>query len=79
MKREKRMNSKAVVEIEYKFFNKYVDALLNVDFFFESVEVEGNNPPETFESKKWPGFYRLKYFDRNMDGVTYARPCYLKI
>lgn len=70
--------AKEVVETPYKFFTRYVDALLDSNYFVEAVDVEGGNPPENVDSKTMSGNFRLKHFRRDRAGAKFSEAIYLK-
>lgn len=71
--------SKGVIEMDYKFYPTYLDALLDTNSTVETIEVEGGNPPEEIESKSLTGSYRLKTFPRYIDGAKFIENVFIKI
>lgn len=73
--------TKGVQEFEIKFFQAYVDALLNQNFIIRTIEVENNHLPQTItidnegESKN----YRMIPFKRSNDRGNYLENVYVYI
>lgn len=57
--------SKTVREEQFKFYLSFLDALMDENYFLETVEVEDNVIPESLECKNLSGKYRLKSLLRN--------------
>jgi hypothetical protein len=69
--------NKTVTERSFKFFNTYLDALLDEKFSLETIEFEGTTPPEQYDNKMSDNF-RLKNFSRHNAGVSFIEQVYIK-
>lgn len=68
--------SKTVREVEVKFYNTYLDALLDSNGSTEIIELEDEVYLEALKSKIFSGEFRLKSFHRQ---GNYIEKVYLKI
>jgi cell fate regulator YaaT (PSP1 superfamily) len=72
---------KCVQEFELKFYNTYLDALLDEKYFIKTLEIENNTLPNTVsieidgKIKK----YRLKPFKRQTSGSNYLENVFVLI
>jgi hypothetical protein len=70
--------SKSVQEIEYKFFHTHSDAKLDINFWIESVDVEGGSPPDKVTSKIMKEEFSLRPFPRLTGIDRFIEQIYLK-
>lgn len=71
--------SKTVQEVEFKFFQKYVDALLDSNYVVESVDVEGGSPPDFVRSKTLQEDFLIKNFTRSNGKDKFIEKVYIKV
>lgn len=72
---------KAVREVEFKFFTKYIDALMNENYYLKTLEIE-NNQYEESVSVEFNGKtedFRLKRFQRQNNEGNFLESVYIQI
>jgi hypothetical protein len=75
------MTNKCVQEFELKFYNTYLDALMDEKYLLKIIEVENNTLPSsiTIEINGNLENFRLKPFKRQNERGTFLENVYLKI
>lgn len=73
--------AKTVREVDFKFYPTPAMAYMDVGYFIVTLEVEDNNPPESYRltsaDKANVGTYRKKNYSRSPNGEKYIETVYV--
>lgn len=73
--------NKAVREVEFKFFSKYIDAIMDENYYLKILEIENNQLPEavSVEINSNLKNFRLKHFQRQNERGSFLEQVYILI
>lgn len=70
---------KNVREVEFKFFNNYSEALSNSNYWFETIDIEGDIPPDKITSKVMKEDFEIRVFSRDSRVDRFLEKVYVKV